>query len=97
MASAELSRRVEKVVGATKSIRNYLGTLHSIFESARIRPNPVKDARKPKAQDTDPDIRFLTEEELEALLRAVPNDDLGRTEFALAGRRGRAPPGDALP
>ena len=57
---------------APKSIRNYLGALHSIFDFAKVRPNPVTDARKPEAADTDPDIRFLTEEELEALLRAVP-------------------------
>ena len=43
---------------APKSIRNYLGSLHSIFEFARVRPNPVADARKPEATDTDPDIRF---------------------------------------
>ena len=68
---------------APKSIRNYLGTLHSIFEFAKVRPNPVTDARKPEAEDTDPDIRFLTEEELEALLRAVPDDHLGPTDRAL--------------
>ena len=44
---------------APKSIRNYLGALHSIFEFAKVRPNPVTDARKPEATDTDPDIRFL--------------------------------------
>jgi integrase len=68
---------------APKSIRNYLGALHSIFEFAKVRPNPVTDARKPEATDTDPDIRFLTEEELEALLRAVPEDHLGPTEGTL--------------
>ena len=68
---------------APKSIRNYLGTLHSIFEAARIRPNPVADARKPQAEEIDPDIRFLTEEELEALIRAVPGDHLGAIEAAL--------------
>ena len=49
----------------------------------RCRPNPVTDARKPEADDTDPDIRFLTEDELEALLRAVPDDHLGPTDRAL--------------
>jgi integrase len=68
---------------APKSIRNYLGALHSIFEFARVRPNPVADARKPEAEDADPDIRFLSEDEVEALLRAVPDGDLGATERAL--------------
>jgi integrase len=68
---------------APKSIRNYLGALHSIFEFAKVRPNPVTDARKPESTDSDPDIRFLTEEELEALLRAVPDDYLSNTDRAL--------------
>jgi integrase len=68
---------------APKSICNYLGALHSIFDFAKVRPNPVTDARKPEATDTDPDIRFLTEEELEALLRAVPEDHFGPTDRAL--------------
>jgi integrase len=68
---------------APKSIRNYLGILHSVLEFAKVRPNPVTDARKPEAEDTDSDIRFLTEEELEAVLRAVPDDHLGPTDRAL--------------
>ena len=35
---------------------------------------------KPRASSGDPDIRFLEPEEIEALLRGVPNDDLGRVE-----------------
>jgi len=68
---------------APKSTRNYLGTLHAIFEFAKVRPNPVTDSRKPETEDTDPDIRFLTEEEVEALLRAVPDDHVGPTDRAL--------------
>jgi integrase len=68
---------------APKSIRNYLGTLHSVLEFARVRPNPVKDARKPDAEDTDPDIRFLEGAELEAVLRSTPGDHLGPTERVL--------------
>jgi integrase len=48
-----------------------------------VKPNPVTDARKPEAEDSDPDIRFLSEEELEALLRAVPDDHLGATDRTL--------------
>jgi integrase len=68
---------------APKSIRNYLGTLHGIFQSAKVRPNPVTDARKPEAEDADPDIRFLSDAELEALLGAVPEDHLGPTDRTL--------------
>jgi integrase len=68
---------------APKSVRNYLGTLHSIFEFAKVRPNPVPDADKPEFVETDPDVRFLNEEELEALLRKVPKDDLGPTDHLL--------------
>jgi integrase len=68
---------------APKSIRNYLGSLHAILDFAMVRPNPVTDARKPAAADADPDIRFLSEDELEALLRAVPDDHLGPTDRAL--------------
>lgn len=68
---------------APKTIRNYLGTLHSIFEFARIRPNPVGDATKPEGDTTDPDIRFLTEPEVEALLRGVPDSLMGATDRVL--------------
>ena len=68
---------------APKSIRNYVGALHAICDYARVRPNPVTDARKPEAAGTDPDIRFLSEAEVEALLRGVPDDPLGPTDRAL--------------
>lgn len=68
---------------APKSIRNYLGTLHSIFDFAGVRPNPVALARRPVAEDRDADIRFLTEREVEKLINATPDDELGRTDRAL--------------
>jgi integrase len=59
-----------------KSIHNYLGFLHSIYEFAIAEgwatSNPVKQARKPEREYEDPDIRFLDQDELEALLRAAP-------------------------
>jgi hypothetical protein len=42
--------------------------------------NPVKRVEKPALAVTDPDVRFLDTEEVEALLRAVPDDPLGRVE-----------------
>jgi integrase len=47
------------------------------------RVNPVDRADMPTAGGADPIIRYLRAEELEALYRAVPDDDLGPTERAL--------------
>jgi integrase len=70
---------------APKSRANALGTLHSLIEFAidegwMIGENPVKRMQKPAVAETDPDVRFLETEEVEALLRAVPDDPLGRVE-----------------
>jgi integrase len=69
---------------SVKSTINYLGLLHGIFDFAIRRgwatANPVKLVEKPKNRDEDPDIRFLDQTELDALLAAVPKDDLGRVE-----------------
>jgi integrase len=67
-----------------KTTRNALGILHSLFEYARregwVQANPCTLVDKPRAGEGDPDIRFLEPEEIEALLRGVPDDDLGRVE-----------------
>jgi integrase len=70
---------------AAKSRANALGTLHSLIEFAidegwTTRENPVKRVARPAVATTDPDIHFLETEEVEALLRAVPDDPLGRVE-----------------
>jgi integrase len=69
---------------SVKSTLNDLGLLHGIFEFAIRRGwatvNPVKLVEKPKNRDEDPDIRFLDQTELDALLGAVRDDDLGRVE-----------------
>jgi len=70
---------------APKSRANALGTLHSLIEFAldegwTTGENPVKRVPKPAIAATDPDIHFLETEEVEALLRAVPDDPLGRVE-----------------
>jgi len=70
---------------APKSRANALGTLHSLIEFAidegwMVGENPVKRVAKPAVAVTDPDVRFLDTEEVEALLRAVPEDPLGRVE-----------------
>jgi len=44
--------------------------------------NPCTLVDKPRADTTDPDIRFLEREEIEALLRGVPGDDLAASSGA---------------
>lgn len=73
---------------AVKTITNHLNFAHGVFRHAVRRGwttvNPVAATDRPRVVHTDPDIRFLNREELEALLRAVPRDDLlGPTEYAL--------------
>ncbi|HEX6490806.1 MAG TPA: tyrosine-type recombinase/integrase [Gaiellaceae bacterium] len=73
---------------AVKTVLNQLRLLHGIFAFAERRGwagrNPVKLVEKPRAaQGTEPDVRFLDEAELEALLAAVPDDRLGATERAI--------------
>ena len=74
---------------APKSISNYLGLLYSIFAHAEkrgwARSNPVARTEKPRVEARDADIRYLEIEELEDLIRAVPER---------RARRGRA---SALP
>jgi integrase len=70
-----------------KTITNHLSFLHSIFSFAIKRrwttANPVAAVDRPRTGDSDPDIRFLTIKEFEALLAAVPDDLLGATERPL--------------
>jgi integrase len=69
---------------APKSVLNYLGLLHSIFEFGQRRgwtaANPCKLVDKPRVGTADADIRFVDQAELEALLRAAPDDDIGRVD-----------------
>jgi len=61
-----------------KSVMNYVGFLHSICAFAERRElvssNPCKLVDKPRVSDGEGRIRFLTPEELEALLDAVRSD-----------------------
>jgi integrase len=72
---------------ATKSISNYVGLLYSIFGYAVkrgwARSNPVASAEKPRAVADDRDVHYLDVIELEALIAAVPVDDLGALERVL--------------
>jgi integrase len=73
---------------AVKTITNQLNFAHGVFQFALRRgwatTNPVALTERPRSTPADPDIRFLTAEELEALLRAVALDEaLGPTDHAL--------------
>jgi integrase len=73
---------------ATKTVRNHLGTMHSVFELGLRRgwcsSNPVKVADRPVIRRTETRIRFLDQTELAALLAApYPDDAWGRVEPTL--------------
>lgn len=70
-----------------KTISNHLNFLHGLFAFAEKRGwasgNAVAEAERPRGKGADPDIRFIDLEELEALLRVVPDDVLGAVERPL--------------
>jgi integrase len=72
---------------AANSRINNLNLLGSIFELAVSRGwavrNPVRGVVRPRGGSADPDIHYLSMEEVEAVLRAIPDDDLGRRERPL--------------
>lgn len=70
-----------------KTIINALTLLHQIFAYGERKgwciKNPCKQVDRPSIEETT-DIRFLAQEEVEALLRGVPGDDpLGPTDRTL--------------
>jgi integrase len=83
-----------------KTVRNVLTFLHGIFEHAIDNgwcdENPVRRASRPRRQragDSEPDLQFLTMDELEAVIRAIPDETVVRTPAPTRrGRRGPAPP-----
>lgn len=85
---------------APKTVRNVVSFLHSVFEyglrTGWVRDNPVRHATRPRrrrATDANPDLQFLTVEELEAVLRAIPDHAVERAPNPIRkGRRGPAPP-----
>lgn len=70
-----------------KTVRNHLALLGSLFAFAEkkgwSRGNPCAHVDKPGEPPGDADIRFLTDEELEALLRAVPDKGIGSLDRVL--------------
>ena len=72
---------------AANTVKNQLNFLHALFKFAVRREwaprNPVDFVDRPPSPSSDPDIRFLDREELEALLRAAGDDLLAPTDRAL--------------
>lgn len=72
---------------STKTIVNHLNFLHGLFAFAIRRgwahTNPVAAVERPRADGTDPDIRYLDAKEIGKLLAAAPDDELGLMERAL--------------
>jgi len=85
---------------APKTVRNVLSFLYSVFEHAIdedwCTENPVRRATRPgrrRSGDVAPDLQFLTVEELDAVLRAIPDEVVYRKpKPTRKGRRGPSPP-----
>jgi site-specific recombinase XerD len=82
----DLAERMLKKGLAPKTVRNVIAFLHSVCEHAIdrgwIAMNPVTRAARPKrrrAGDAQPDLQFLTLPELEAVLRAIPDEVVVRS------------------
>ena len=69
-----------------KTVNNHLNFLHGVFAHAVKRGwatrNPVEAVERPRTH-VDPDIRYLELAELEAVIRAVPDDVLGPLDAVL--------------
>jgi integrase len=69
------------------TINHLLNVLSGVFKYAErmgwATTNPVASVERPPAPQTDPDIRYLDRAEVEALLRATPDDALGATDRVL--------------
>jgi integrase len=73
---------------SAKTVQNHLTFLHGVFAFAKRRgwvsSNPLLGVDRPRrAVSPIRRIRFLQPEELEAVVRAVPDDELGGVERAL--------------
>lgn len=85
---AEFDRHLRSSGLKPQTRRNVLGLLGAILTTARkkgwVTENPLSDYEKPRKARSEPDeLRFLTLEELETVLREMPEDPLGLVERAL--------------
>lgn len=72
---------------ASATVGKQLTFLHGVFRFAMKKgwacANPVAAVDRPKEPEGDPDIRFLTREEVEALLRAVADPEFACVDHPL--------------
>jgi integrase len=72
---------------AAKTISNHMVFAHAVFAHAVKRgwahANPVAALDRPRSTGANPNIRFLTLDEVESVIRAVPADELGAVERVL--------------
>jgi integrase len=72
---------------SAKTVSNHLNFAHGLFGFALKRgwvaANPVAAVDRPRSPGANPDILYLDRGEVEALLRAVPDDLLGPTDRTL--------------
>jgi integrase len=94
-----LAQRMLDAGRSAKTTRNVLAFLHGLFEHAIDNEwcarNPVRRVPRPgrRARDSEPDIQFLTREQLNAVIDAIPDDVIGRIPAPTrSGRPGPAPP-----
>jgi integrase len=87
---------------APKTVRNVMTFLHAVFALALanewIERNPVSNAARPKRRrqgDANPDLQFLTVEQLDLVLAAIPDEVV--TASPGPTRRGRAGPAPPPP
>ena len=92
-----LAEAMLKAGRSGKTVRNVLTFLHGVFEHAIdegwCAANPVRRATRPRRQragDAEPDLQFLTLEELEAVIRAIPDETVVRRPAPTPTRPARA-------
>lgn len=78
---SDVQRLVDRMIRAgraPKTIRNVIGTLHSLLAQV-VKDNPAAVAKLPPARPAN-EIRFLTQAELVRVLDVAPPDDAPRAE-----------------
>ena len=72
---------------SSKTVGNQLTFLHGVFRHAMKKgwahANPVAAVDRPRDTEADADIRFLTHEEVEALLRCVTDEEFAVVDYPL--------------
>jgi len=73
--------------GSAKSVCNWMSLCHGILAFAQrnewVESNAAAAVEKPKVDDNDEEIHFLNHAELEVLLQACPDTEIGRLDRTL--------------